>query len=361
MLKIEFKKEGKESYPKCIVNGIMDEDSFSFTSSDRNEIHTHFFNDKVIQIINNHSFDEVKKLFSTYSFSKDVDWWNDGLDYEIKFDRDLKNKLRVEFQLDIERWSKPWSIIDFSNEFIKSITLNNTRSINYYCSDGEENILNGFGIEYDIDKTTQIINDEIKKAEIILQDLLNITIKRLLAQINSNSIVSYFEFPNEIKQVCCQYLIYFSQFMADIGIEVNSEIKEDASQILFKVTPKDKESALEFIREALTLYLNAPSNPNFNIQSNDYSNVALKQWESNIYHLKSQLALINSMLEVKNATIEALQLSNYQYRQLLSKYETEDTKKEELIEGIVTIKEYDGKGFSINLAEILRIIKRKIK
>ena len=51
--------------------------------------------------------------------------------------------------------------------------------------------------------------------------------------------------------------------MADIGIEVDTEIKEEANQTLFKIIPKDKNEGLDKIREALYIYLNAPGAKDF--------------------------------------------------------------------------------------------------
>ncbi len=50
-----------------------------------------------------------------------------------------------------------------------------------------------------------------------------------------------------------------------------------------------------------------------------------------------------------------LRLSNYQYRQLLeSRSPNKESETEEVIEGILAVKKYEGKGFTIDFAEILR-------
>ncbi len=69
------------------------------------------------------------------------------------------------------------------------------------------------------------------------------------------------------------------------------------------------------------------------------------------------------MLQAKDALIENLQLSNYQYRQIMEQkpQSKQSEKEEELIKDIVTIKKFDGKGFSINFPEILRRLKRVFK
>jgi hypothetical protein len=107
--------------------------------------------------------------------------------------------------------------------------------------------------------------------------------------------------------------------------------------------------------------LSAPSIKNFEVQIGDNDDIAVKQWEANIYYLKSQLALASSMIQAKDTTIEALKLSNYQYEQLLEKGKKKNEEKEDIIKDIVAVKQYEGKGFAINLPEILRKIKRIVK
>jgi hypothetical protein len=57
-----------------------------------------------------------------------------------------------------------------------------------------------------------------------------------------------------------------------------------------------------------------------------------------------------------------LQLSNYQYRQILESHNLKgESKNEKIFNGILTIKKFEGKGFSVDFAEIFRILKRKFK
>ncbi len=48
-----------------------------------------------------------------------------------------------------------------------------------------------------------------------------------------------------------QYLIYFTQFLADMGILADTELKEEVNHTLFKIIPKDKDESLDRVREAL--------------------------------------------------------------------------------------------------------------
>jgi hypothetical protein len=231
-----------------------------------------------------------------------------------------------------------------------------------YWQDDEDSMLNGFGIEYFPSNDSLNIESESKTLLDIAEALVGKTNKNLLTSIDSEAVLTYFQFPEDIKTACKQYLVYFTQFIADMGIVVDTELKEELNQTLFKIIPKDKDESLDRIREALSIYLNAPSDPNFQVQVSNQTDIAVKQWEANFYHLKSQLSLATSIIQAKDSTIEMLQLSNYQYRQLLESHSAKkECEKEELIKGIVSVKKYEGKGFSIDFAEIFRRLKRIIK
>lgn len=195
----------------------------------------------------------------------------------------------------------------------------------------------------------------------VTQYYLNIkeTVESLLISSNKDTLSTYFHFPQESKTACIQYLVYFAQFLADLGISVDAEIKEEINQTLFKVSPHNKNQSLEQIREALEIYLKIPGEQTFELEISSQTDIAARQFESNVYHLKSQLLLAQSVIQAKDATIEMLQLSNYQYKQHLEIHADKELEKEDVIKGIVAVKKYEGKGFSINLPEILRRLRRK--
>lgn len=125
-----------------------------------------------------------------------------------------------------------------------------------------------------------------------------------------------FIFPDEIKIHCEQYLLYFAQFLQDLGIKATSNLKEEAGKVLFSVTPTDDFEALDKIREALAIYLSLPSNPIPNSTGDRMVDMVLSGARANIKHLESQLELAivklqfkEATLELKDATIEQHQLT----------------------------------------------------
>lgn len=148
-------------------------------------------------------------------------------------------------------------------------------------------------------------------------------------------------------------------------MEASAELQHEAGEVLFAVTPKDKEEALDKIRTALSVYLNLPAS---NIDGVEVD-VLTQRLASNVYHLKSQLALTHAVLQAKEATLQAQQYTIGQQERLLSgevmtdslvELATQSTKldREQVFDGIAEITKYEGKGFSVNLPEIYRRLRR---
>ncbi|GGB19462.1 hypothetical protein GCM10011511_48990 [Puia dinghuensis] len=188
--------------------------------------------------------------------------------------------------------------------------------------------------------------------------------QHLLERNHEDGLTSIFCFPPEIKTAATQYLLYFGQFLEDLGIEAFTSLKEELNRILFTVTPKDKDQALDWIRQVLAIYLQAPAS-GFADDLQD-SSIAHFQWKANIHHLRSQLELARAMIQVKEATIDALQLTNYRLQdqlnvqqQALADSNTTEKTEEEIFGGAASITKVKLKGLTINLPYILRRLRRK--
>lgn len=96
------------------------------------------------------------------------------------------------------------------------------------------------------------------------------------------SVTGYFDFPENLKTPCEQYLLYFAQFLHDLGINATSNLKEEAGKVLFSVTPTNDVKALDKIREALAVYLNLPSSPI--VFDESFASMRLQQQIENLQH-----------------------------------------------------------------------------
>ncbi len=102
---------------------------------------------------------------------------------------------------------------------------------------------------------------------------------------NKTLISVFFGFPDKLKVSCEQYILYFTQFLQDLGINATSNLKEEAGKVLFSVTPTDDVEALDKIREALAVYLNLPASPISDLEySENFALMRLQQQVRNLQH-----------------------------------------------------------------------------
>jgi len=339
-------------------------------------------NSEVIEKISGLTINELRKYFDSVSFPYDqrITVWPIEVNLQLKkevYTHDsegypissetidlLPSKIMFEVNVDVRNWNKEYTIDEVSNLY-GDITsqyegaLYSTHETELFGSDK----IGIFTFEVkDEDQTLA----KVLKDFLIFYEKINLFVLNALPKSELPDIfTTLFEFPEELKIACKQYLIYFAQFLADIGINADTSIKEEANKVLFTVISNNGDEALIKIKAALEIYMNAPGNPDIEtIVSNETKDVAVLQWEANIYHLKGQISLQQAVLQAKNATIEALQLSNYRLKEEIAtakqiEEKVSGLKEEKFMGGTVAIKKYDGKWFSIDLPEFIRKLKRK--
>ena len=257
-------------------------------------------------------------------------------------------------------WKKPYSMADM-----------------YTCYKDACKHLRGVEVVedfYDSDKITISFSCTIRSKKTPLKKYYQLTLQALhtahaavqfqLEKPPMDGLTSIFCFPPEIKVACNQYLLYFGQFLEDLGIPANTAIKEEMNKVLFTVKPRNKEQALEAIHQALMVYLAAPATDLADYQQD--STIALSQWKANMLHLKSQLDLTRALLQAKDATIQSMELTTYLLQSQLCAIAPEPSGKgptpeiqEDILGGAASITKLKLKGITINLPYILRRLRRK--
>jgi hypothetical protein len=185
--------------------------------------------------------------------------------------------------------------------------------------------------------------------------------------LSQRSLVAWFEFPQEIRVPCEQYLQYFVQFLLDFGVEADSELRQHAGRVLFSVTPKDKNEGLENIREALGIYVLLPSSPLWDDSFSVGEGIVYQRLASNMLHLRSQLQLARALGQAQDATIQAQQFTIAHQQRALSggiihdsvvKVEPVASETEELLGGRLSLGKYETKGVGVNWAMLFRDLKQ---
>lgn len=377
MLTIEIRslpdRENDAGSHRLVVNGVEDPDSWAGMFGEK---YGRLRDPNLVTMVLASSVSEVMaqgiaRLYLPY----DADWCE--YVYRVELLAPAKNstrpQLKFEFSLETEEWDRPWSIARLAftvGDVVKKLAIAGLSSYR----DDEDFVTNGFGIVCEIADTNVSVGTTIERWEPALANVMTRVSQELLHGSRQGALTEIFDFPEEVSVACQQYLIYFGQFLADVGIEATVQIDQQADHVFFSVTPKDKHDALEVIRSMLDSYLKIPGDPHFGSDSSGATDVAVFQLRANVAHLESQMNLAQAVLQAKNATIQAMELSNFRLHQLVNSAqgtshaalfgEKESPQKkdsEAIIEGVLSVRDSEVKGIVFHLPEIIRRLKRKIR
>lgn len=114
------------------------------------------------------------------------------------------------------------------------------------------------------------------------------SIYRLSNSTTKDAVITFFDFPDEIRTSCKQYLLYFAQFLEDLGIDATSDLRNEAGKVLFSVRPLDGNEALDKIREALATFLSLPNSPI--VFDESFAGMRMQQQIANLQHSQTMAA-----------------------------------------------------------------------
>lgn len=368
MLTVELKElnVGARKKKVLVVNGREVENSYA--SEDADGISVTLRDPEVADEVFSNTFALLAERFWMVSVPYQPDWLEEcWVDIRIMF-RDAHPRFRrpciyFELNYDWEVWAHPWSVLDFASRLKQLIEDHGTEECSY--SQVEPDMITvEAGMLCEIAHADRIVNDELAIWLRFLGEIATKAVTELNSDASKDTLVTLFKFPSEVATACEQYLIYFSQFLKDLGIDANVGIRHEASSVLFSVTPTTGAEALDNVRQALDIYLSLPSAPHRDNVAGESRDIAVQQLQANIYHLKSQVILSLAMVQAQKAQIEALELSNYRHKQLLAMNGwTENHSRqsgEPILNGLVEIRPLEVKGATINLPEIWRLLKRRV-
>ena len=236
--------------------------------------------------------------------------WFDFKDFvEVTKTTSVKNEINasliitIVFEPDFDKWQRKYKFPEYCALFNSLWGLNRRKPENLKIETAETTKLI-------LSFRTPLSNKSIKKSvsfyEKLLRETHEQTVERLTTKYNEPDISLPFIFPEQIKVSCEQYLLYFAQFLQDLGINATSNIKEESGKVLFSVTPTDDVEALDKIREALAVYLKLPSSPI--VYDDSFAAMRLKQQVDNLQHAQrmTEMEVRSSQyaLRLANQTIE---------------------------------------------------------
>lgn len=203
----------------------------------------------------------------------------EGFNWRIEIMPQIKTS-EILFNLapNLEFWNYPYSFSEYKESFLEIFNkLNRFNFYSYY----NYNLVNSssLSLRAEHDFKNKSFFEELDKFKDLLIEV-HVKVADLLTK--NSKLYFYFNFPNDVKAFCEQYLLYFVKFLQDLGISATSDLKEEAEKVLFSVTPTDDVEALDKIREALAVYLNLPSSPV--VYDESIPSMRLKQQIDNLQH-----------------------------------------------------------------------------
>jgi hypothetical protein len=272
----------------------------------------------------------------------------------VEFGADTRLAIRFQFKPNLLSWIGP---IQFKSvtDTIEAVAADEwTRDLRVSI-DGRDG---AFALCVEVDESN--IEEEIERWSESLTSFRDEVERRLEKSVDGST--WSFQFEESVKIACQQYLLYFGEFLADVGVPAKTALREDAGRILFSVVPKNEQDALSAIGEALDIYLSLPSAP---IRQSVDDDIEVLKLAANIQHLRAQLNLAKAMLHTQEATISAQKRALDLYDRLDAPRELQrpspDPDREEFFGGTVSLTRFVGKGFEVSFAEIFRQLRQKFR
>lgn len=253
---------------------------------------------------------------------------------------------RIDFD---PEWSRPYTFGRYAREICE---IASRLSDKVRASAASDHVV----IEFDLSPEKSVAADAISGALERIRVIQDRAAGALAAEARKHSLVYWFDFPEGMREPCSQYLLYFVQFLEDLGIGADAELNRTASRVMFSVTPRSRSEALGVVREALRVYLALPAIPG--AQALMTGDVAHRQLEANVLHLRAQLEFAAAVNQAKEQTIRALEFANYSADDE-SRRSVEPERAEAVVGEVVKVGTLKKLGVEINLAEILRRLKRR--
>lgn len=210
-------------------------------------------------------------------------------------------KITMQFEHDVSKWNNPFTIDELNKSLCDRLAEMN------YVADDEEYFRIDVIFEISIQESTtlaELIQNHSNKVKKIIEEE-----KVRLANINfEETFIKIFNFPDEYKNIYSQYLMWFGEFLKNLGINVNVTTQNNQGQTSLIVSPKDAPELLDEIEKQFYLYLQLPyvevlpPQREMSIQE-QHTFMAIRQ---QIQMLEMQVETKDSLLLNHNSTIASL-------------------------------------------------------
>ena len=310
----------------------------------------------------------------------DVRYFSFSGDELSKLSKQSKYIISFSISIRMDNWKNLWSVQEHLNEFCRILNESELKNgIQMFGSASEPTLDFGFmnfqvlTLEQEYNCNGSPLNVYIDKCINILTQAQTEVLEKYQRESFTEVIAQQFNFPPEVKTACKQYLLYFTEFLEDMGIEAISSIQEQDGDVTFLVEPRNKAEALSKIANLLKIYLYLPSSPLAGSYANPLdSNLALQRLTSQIQHLNSQLTLATATIQQQAATIQQkdfliqqqqqfIQSQQFTPQVLIDSMKGSKDNEESLLGDLVKIGDYKMGPLKLKLPQLIQWLKEQFK
>lgn len=262
-------------------------------------------------------------------------------------------------------WNNDWSVKALFDEIKSLYKTDKFYKFKHYKEDLEEEYAAiSFYADSDLDHSIEGLYNILFP---IVEDLHQRALDNIIKKFVDYPFKAQFDFPDHIKHECEQYLSYFGQFLHDLGIESHTETIRKGREILFSVSPKNKDEAIGRISQAFSLFLTMPVLNTDDIRpiSSDVGHlIKFQRMAAAVNHLKSQLKLAEATILAQQDHI--LTLKELNTNALITSL-TKVVQKEKVSDGVtffnglIKINRFEGKGFEVDTPKLIHKAKEMAK
>lgn len=207
--------------------------------------------------------------------------------------------VRCQVWVDAVNWSRRFTVAEYISHVYRRFTSEPQaevwRTFGYMAGEIHVDLYPSCG-----DGIGPVISSVIESAK-----RYDVSADATLATKSENFLLTAFEFPEPVRSVCEQYLVYFAEFLRTMGVSAETSLQNKAGKVLFSVIPANKAVALGAIQEALCHYLNLPNAHGAGAEffrDNPHALSLLAQVE----HFKSQLNFANAVIATQNIALRSV-------------------------------------------------------
>jgi hypothetical protein len=264
----------------------------------------------------------------------------------------------IELIHNMDEWTYPFSVKVLNQYLRENFVSNNSKMTNastQYCA---------LSFEISKDDTSVNLKELIFDAAEKLLSFYNQSINELNEKHSENLFVKLFDFPPEYANICSQYLMWFGEFLKNLGIDadVSTENKDGKTSLI--VSPTENGEMLEQIEQLFYQYLALPYADFLPASKQTPQEMyAYQSAMSQIDNLKNQIQMKDTILQLHQATNSALtEKLILQANQPLLLESLKDEKKYELFGGLISIpaKQEFGKNKNVSI-DLEKLFSKKNK